>query len=68
MNPVGGVSRCLNSGAGGMGAKTGLYVVNPDNDGKSARTVKANYSKVSAANFKRQTTFGATGVCVNETD
>ena len=67
-DPVGGVSRCLNSGAGGMGAKTGLYVVNPDNDGKSARTVKANYSKVSAANFKRQTTFGATGVCVNETD
>lgn len=67
-DPVGGVSRCLNSGAGGMGAKTGLYVVNPDNDGKSARTVKANYGKVSAANFKRQTTFGATGVCVNETD
>lgn len=63
-DPVGGVSRCLNSGAGGMGAKTGLYVINACEDGrKNIKTLKANYSKVSAANFISDTGYGATGVC-----
>ena len=62
-DPVGGVSRCLNSGAGGMGAKTGLYVINACEEGRNIKTLKANYSKVSAANFISDTGYGATGVC-----
>lgn len=62
-DPVGGVSRCLNSGAGGMGAKTGLYVINACEDMRNIKTLKANYSKVSAANFISDTGYGASGVC-----
>lgn len=53
-DPIGGVSRCLNSGVGGMGAKTGLYVINACEDMRNIKTLKANYSKVSAANFITQ--------------
>lgn len=43
--------------------RVGLTPVNPEIDG-TAMTIKANYDKMSAANFDRGNTFGATGVAV----
>ena len=39
------------------------YAMNPEPDG-TCRTIKANYYKVSMANFVRRGGYGATGVAV----
>ena len=36
--------------------------INPSNDNITCRTIKAQYSNTSIANFMRKGTFGATGV------
>ena len=49
------------------GIKPDIYIyiyilaLNPEPNG-TCRTIKANYHKMSLANFKRGNTFGATGV------
>lgn len=57
-----GIARTIKAEAGGGGAKTGWYLINPERDGTS-RTIKANYGKSSLACFKREKDMGTTADC-----
>lgn len=58
-----GVTRALKAGGGSGNIPKVIESINAMPDG-TCRTIKNQYYKTSVANFERNSTFGATGVCV----